>query len=316
MNKPYVILIGSASGIGKSTLAAELAKKLKIKHLVESDFIREVIRGIIDEDYAPALHYSSYDAYKTLRGKTKFENEEELIAAGFEEHVSFVIPSIEKVISRAIEDYDNIILEGVHLVPGLLDLDKFKDKAEIYFFILTVDEQTHQERFVKRAIQLGRGGKQLDYFKENRIILDYLVKVANENEIPIINAESLEKATEKMKRTISNNCAELPLYYGIYKIPDVIDIVIRENNGSIKRIEYNLDGFDEPVVRKMNLTDEASANQYLIQLNTNPNMKDYLQNIINLTRTRKTTICASSMDELDKIINELTEKGFFKREII
>ena len=31
MRKPYVILIGSASGIGKSTIAAELTKKIKHK---------------------------------------------------------------------------------------------------------------------------------------------------------------------------------------------------------------------------------------------------------------------------------------------
>ena len=29
MRKPYVILVGSASGIGKSTISAELAKKLE-----------------------------------------------------------------------------------------------------------------------------------------------------------------------------------------------------------------------------------------------------------------------------------------------
>ena len=104
MRKPYLILIGSASGIGKSTIAAELAKTLNIKHLVESDFIREVLRGIIGYEYAPALHLSSYDAYKCLRGKNKFKKEEELIAAGFEEHASFVIPALEKVISRAIDD--------------------------------------------------------------------------------------------------------------------------------------------------------------------------------------------------------------------
>ena len=50
MRKPYVILIGSASGIGKSTIAAELAKTLNIKHLIESDFIRAVVRGIIGKD--------------------------------------------------------------------------------------------------------------------------------------------------------------------------------------------------------------------------------------------------------------------------
>ena len=74
MRKPYVILIGSASGIGKSTIAAELAKQLNIKHLIESDFIRAVVRGIIGKEYAPALHNSSYEAYKSLRNKSKYDN--------------------------------------------------------------------------------------------------------------------------------------------------------------------------------------------------------------------------------------------------
>ena len=74
MRKPYVILIGSASGIGKSTIAAELAKSLNIKHLIESDFIRAVVRGIIGKEYAPALHSSSYDAYKSIRNKINRQN--------------------------------------------------------------------------------------------------------------------------------------------------------------------------------------------------------------------------------------------------
>ena len=93
MRKPYVILIGSASGIGKSTIAAELAKQLNIKHLIESDFIRAVVRGIIGKEYAPALHNSSYEAYKSLRNKSKYDNYDELVSAGFDEHASYVIPA-------------------------------------------------------------------------------------------------------------------------------------------------------------------------------------------------------------------------------
>ena len=127
MRKPYVILIGSASGIGKSTIAAELAKQLNIKHLIESDFIRAVVRGIIGKEYAPALHSSSYDAYKQLRNKNRFENYNDLVSAGFDEHASYVIPALEKIIQRAITDYDDIVIEGVHLVPGLIDIEQFKE---------------------------------------------------------------------------------------------------------------------------------------------------------------------------------------------
>ena len=86
MRKPYVILIGSASGIGKSTVAAHLAKQLKIKHLIESDFIRAVVRGIIGKEYAPALHSSSYDAYKNLRNKANYQSYDDLVSSGFDEH--------------------------------------------------------------------------------------------------------------------------------------------------------------------------------------------------------------------------------------
>ena len=85
MRKPYVILIGSASGIGKSTIAAELAKSLNIKHLIESDFIRAVVRGIIGKEYAPALHSSSYDAYKSIRNKSRYTSYDDLVAAGFDD---------------------------------------------------------------------------------------------------------------------------------------------------------------------------------------------------------------------------------------
>ena len=198
MRKPHVILIGSASGIGKSTISAELAKDLNIKHLIESDFIRAVVRGIIGKEYAPALHESSYNAYKTLRDRNKYENYEELISAGFNEHASFVIPALEKVIARAISDYDDIILEGVHLVPGLINIDQFKDAAEVYFFILATDEESHKERFVKRAVQIHRGGKQLDYFTENRIIHNHLISQAKSNNVPVIFSDSVESTIKKM----------------------------------------------------------------------------------------------------------------------
>ena len=50
----------------------KMAKKLNIKHLIESDFIRAVVRGIIGKEYAPSLHSSSYDAYKNIRNKSRY----------------------------------------------------------------------------------------------------------------------------------------------------------------------------------------------------------------------------------------------------
>ena len=54
-----------------------------------------------------------------------------MVSAGFDEHASYVIPALEKVIQRAITDYDDIIIEGVHLVPGLIDIEQFYEDANI-----------------------------------------------------------------------------------------------------------------------------------------------------------------------------------------
>ena len=314
MRKPYVILIGSASGIGKSTIAAELAKTLNIKHLIESDFIRAVVRGIIGKEYAPALHSSSYDAYKHLRNKDRYESYEELVSAGFDEHASSVIPALEKVIQRAITDYDDIIIEGVHLVPGLIDIEQFKEYANIYFFVLSSDEESHKERFVKRAVQIHRGGKQLDFFKENRIIHDHLLHQAITHEVNIINTESIEKSIDKILAIINQSCTTIKLINSVDDLADVIDIIINQNNGSLEKVVYNIKGFKEPLTRNINVSDSFSAEKFINSINEDENKKEYLNELYKLSEYRQTTIYASSQEKLDKIMTQLTEKGYVLNE--
>ena len=314
MRKPYVILIGSASGIGKSTIAAELARSLNIKHLIESDFIRAVVRGIIGKEYAPALHSSSYDAYKSIRNKSRYTSYDDLVAAGFDDHASYVIPALEKIIQRAITDFDDIIIEGVHLVPGLIDIEQFKEYANIYFFVLSSDEESHKERFVKRAVQIHRGGKQLDFFKENRIIHDHLLRQAKEHDVNVIKTESIDKTLEKILSVINKSCTTINLINSVDELEDVIDIIINQNNGSIEKITYDIKGFKEPLVRNVNVSDIESANKFIKNINENENKKEYLTELYNLSEYRKTVICASNQEKLDKIIEELNEKGYVLNE--
>jgi len=314
MKKPYVILIGSASGIGKSTIAAELAKKLNIKHLIESDFIRAVVRGIIGKEYAPALHSSSYDAYKNIRNKSRYTSYDDLVSAGFDDHASYVIPALEKIIQRAITDYDDIIIEGVHLVPGLINVEQFKDYANIYFFILSSDEESHKERFVKRAVEIHRGGKQLDFFKENRIIHDHLLNQARANNVHIINSESIDKTLEKILGIINKSCMTIKLINDVDELEDVINIIITENNGTFERVTYNIKGFKEPLTRKIGVSDSESAKKFINSIKEDKSKKEYLAELYQLSEFRQTTICASNPEKLEKIVKELNEKGYVLNE--
>ncbi len=310
MRKPYVILIGSASGIGKSTIASQLAKQLNIKHLIESDFIRAVVRGIIGKEYAPALHSSSYDAYKNLRNKANYQSYEDLVSAGFDEHASYVIPGLEKIIQRAITDYDDIIIEGVHLVPGLIDIEQFRDYAEIYFFVLSSDEESHKERFVKRAIQIHRGGKQLDFFTENRIIHNHLLHQAKKHDVSIIKTESIDKTMEQILTIINRSCTNIKLTNSVEELKDVVDIIINQNNGSIEKIIYSLKGFKDPLVRDVKVSNYDSAKRFIESIEKNLEVKKDLDNLYKLSKYRELTICAANSATIEKIEKELSDKGY------
>lgn len=312
--KPYVILIGSASGIGKSTVSAELAKTLNIKHLVETDFIREVVRGIIGEEYAPALHSSSYNAYTHLRNQENFKSQAELINAGFEEHASFVLPAVERVIDRAIKDHDDIILEGVHLIPGFIDLEQFEEKANVYFFILSADEESHKNRFVKRAMEIRRGGKQLDYFKENRIIHDHLIEQAQKYNIPIIKTSEIDKTLKKMLRYINETCDTIYLKNTVDELSKVGDIIINRHGASIKNISYPIKGFKEPLTRKIDVSDIDEYENFVANINKHPDKKEELEELYSLTDYRTNIICAINKETIENIKKDLDNEGLLYKE--
>lgn len=308
--KPYVILIGSASGIGKSTIASEISNKLNIKYLLETDFIREVVRGIIGSDYAPALHKSSYDAYTTLRDTFNYENEEKLIEAGFEEHASFVIPAVEKVIKRSVKDHDSIVIEGVHLVPGLINIDQFKNDANVYFFILTADKEAHQERFISRAIAIKRGGAQLDYFRENRIINDDLIRKANSLSIPVINNISMEQSIKKILQIINEVSEEVFLQHSIDEI-ELERQIITKYGGKITDISYYIPDFKEPLTRKIDeYDDELNSHEFINQMDKDSKQKESLAKLYELSNNvHSHHISAPDRESLEKIIQELTKEN-------
>lgn len=315
--KPYVILIGSASGVGKSTIASEISKILNIKYLIETDFIREVVRGVIGPDYAPALHKSSYNAYTCLRDTFNFKSENELIKAGFEDHASFVIPAIEKVISRSVKDNESIVIEGVHLVPGLINTKKFEDQANVHFFILTVDEKQHQERFIKRAIAIKRGGTQLDYFKENRIINDDLIQQANLLKIPVIYNNDKNETIQKMLRYINEVSKVVFLKHSIDKI-DLERDIITKHGGRITDISYYIPEFKEPLTRVVdNYDDENSSDEFIDKIESESKQKESLETLYSLSdNIHSHRIYAPDKEKLNDIIEELAENNLLYDETL
>jgi len=205
---PHVILIGGSSGIGKSRIAEALSRKHGITHVIETDYLREVLRAIISEEHSPVLHRNSYNSFEVIENYGVSTEEiplEELVRLGYLWHISPIISLIKRIIGRAYKDRDDIVIEGVHLCPGALDLSEFRGKMDVKFFILNIDEKAHYERFLIRARHKERDTERhLKYFKYIRIIQEFLIERAEKYGIPVIPNYNVDEVVIKVEEAFQD----------------------------------------------------------------------------------------------------------------
>ena len=119
-HKPLIILIGGSSGVGTSSMAIELANRLKLKNIIGTDMIREVMRKMASKELLPTLHKSSFDAHESVKTTSIMIDS---VIEGFTSQVQVVNVGVEAIIERSIKEGISTIIEGVHIVPGFIRQD-------------------------------------------------------------------------------------------------------------------------------------------------------------------------------------------------
>jgi 2-phosphoglycerate kinase len=193
MYQPLIILIGGATGIGKSTIALDLAARLAISHIVGTDTIREVMRKVLSTELVPSLHSSSYAAHESMKEYVSPIYNRSVI--GFEEQARLVVSGIESVIARALTEGISIIIDGVHILPSIMDPKLLKSPNIIPVFLHLSSEEDHMMRFHERAkTQVMRKPLEdyLEHFEGIRTIQDHLLEQARIHGIPLIENMLIE----------------------------------------------------------------------------------------------------------------------------
>lgn len=194
-----VVLIGGTTGSGKTTVAAKVAQRLSIEHVVGTDSLREALRTAIPPGVSPALHRSSYDAHSVLSGFA--EEDAKLQRMGFLEHARPVATGINGLLGRVRQEEIRIVVEGIHLVPSLVE-KAYRGAQDVIVAVVNVpDEEEHRQRFVRGSRRESRrdsASRYLENFPAIRQIHDFLVEDASKYGLPVIDSEDLEAAASEI----------------------------------------------------------------------------------------------------------------------
>jgi 2-phosphoglycerate kinase len=190
---PIVVMIGGATGVGKSTIATQLATRLGIVRVVATDAVREVMRALFSRELMPSLHASSFEAGSVLREPPS----RDAVIVGFREQTAAVAVGLHALLDRAAMEGTSLIVEGAHVVPGFLDPQPWEDRVLAVPVILSVDdEEHHRSHFGARAAdRAGRpAGRYLDGFDNIRRVQKYIKSQALNHGVPIIGNFSFDRS--------------------------------------------------------------------------------------------------------------------------
>jgi 2-phosphoglycerate kinase len=195
LDLPVILLVGGGTGTGKSTVATEVAYRLGITRVTSTDFVRQTMRAFFAKEFMPSIHYSSFEAGL---GLTKAEEEESGDAAllGFLDQTRNVLTGVEAALQRALDEGWSMVLEGVHLVPGMITTE-LQGALVVQCVLAIHDEEIHRTHFWARDAS-SDGVRPVDRYigglPEIRMIQEYIVERARRCDVPVIENESAREA--------------------------------------------------------------------------------------------------------------------------
>jgi 2-phosphoglycerate kinase len=194
LDLPLILLVGGATGTGKSTVATDVAYRLGITRVTSTDFVRQTMRAFFSQEFMPAIHHSSFEA-----GRATADDDtegSEAVLDGFLEQTRDVLVGVQAAIDRALEEGWSMVLEGVHLVPGMLPRE-IRGALVVQCVLAINDAEAHASHFWIRDTDsegVRPYEKYLDAFDDIRLVQAYILGRARKHGVPVIENGNIEDA--------------------------------------------------------------------------------------------------------------------------
>jgi 2-phosphoglycerate kinase len=217
LDRPVILLLGGATGAGKTTLAQEVAHRLGITGVISADSIRQIMRLTLSPELMPLIHKSSFDAHQALGPDGVGEDP---VIEAFRAQASVTAVGVRAMMDRAVAENTSLILDGVSVVPGLIDLEAYADSAYVTFLLVAaLDAKALRSRFGDRAerAQARSPHRYLEHMDAILRVQDHLLEMADRHDVPIVDNVSFDRSvlsiirhlTEALRKRESFDASEL-----------------------------------------------------------------------------------------------------------
>jgi 2-phosphoglycerate kinase len=177
LDRPLVLLLSGTTGVGKSTLATMAAHRLGITRVIATDVIRQVLRASFSRDFMPSVHSSAF----------------EVDMQGYAEQAEAVGTGVTAIVERACDEGTPIVIEGVHVAPGMLSGEVAGRCLVIEAVLVVEDHDLHRAHFEARGDRRP-AERYLARYDQIRHIQDHLAGKAQERGVAVIDNANIDEA--------------------------------------------------------------------------------------------------------------------------
>lgn len=192
-----LLLIGGAPGIGKSTVAHQVAQELGMLRLIDMDVIRDLMRIQSREQDDPMLFRNALNGWE-LHGPFGAKT----VLAGFQAHIGPMVGAATRLLDGYMRIGKNAIFHGVPLVPS--QFARYRNLGVQLAVLAARNEDEYCKRFSDHA--KGRAGRfpATERVEAGWILHQHLVSDAEANGVPVIAEATAAKAASVLLKRISS----------------------------------------------------------------------------------------------------------------
>ncbi len=185
-----VLLIGGASGTGKTSMSYRIAKHFGL-NLIEVDDFQVMLKRMTTSEQQPVLHH--WDTHPDPFSMSAEEMMQNLIASG-----AVMRTGLEAVIANHLEANIPVVMEGDFILPELATLNHYGDEANNGrvkgLFLIEPDERQLVANYLAREPEYGEQTKRA---RSSWLFGQWLAVECARLGVPTVEARPWENVVER-----------------------------------------------------------------------------------------------------------------------